>query len=84
MPKASWSLEVQERVRRFLQSLLSYALDYCDDLNLNLKYKWENGESDQPKLVIETQRKCLVELAEFKVNRHFYEAKDRLTDLGIF
>ncbi len=82
MPKPSWSSEVQKRVKRFFQSLLSYVLDYRDDLNL--EYKWENGENDQPILVIKTQTIFLVKLAEFRVNSHFYEAKNRLTDLGIF
>ncbi|MBD0301182.1 MAG: NB-ARC domain-containing protein, partial [Tolypothrix sp. T3-bin4] len=82
MPKVSWSSDVQQRVRRLLQELLSYVLDYRDDLQL--RYRWEHEDSDRPKLIVETKRRFLVELAEFEIQSHFYEAIKRLEDLNIY
>lgn len=82
MPKVSWSSDVQQRVRRLLEELLSYVLDYRNDLSL--EYRWEHEESDRPKLIVETQRRFLVELAQFEIQSHFYEAIKRLEDLKIF
>ena len=82
MPKVSWSSDVQQRVRRLLQELLSYVLDYRDDLQL--RYRWEHEDNDRPKLIVETKRRFLVELAEFEIQSHFYEAIKRLEDLNIY
>ncbi|WP_016948832.1 tetratricopeptide repeat protein [Anabaena sp. PCC 7108] len=82
MPKVSWSSEVKKRVERFISELLSYALDHRDDLKL--QYKWEDQDSNRPKLVIKTQKRFLLQLAQFEEKSYLYEAINRLKDLTIF
>ncbi len=82
MPKISWSIDVQQRVRRLLEELLSYVLDYRNDLQL--KYRWEDEDTNRPKLIVETQRRFLEALAQFEKQHDFYEAINRLKDLNIY
>ncbi|RCJ22238.1 hypothetical protein A6770_30085 [Nostoc minutum NIES-26] len=81
MPKTSWSVDVQHRVRKLLEELLSYVLDYREDLSL--QYRWEDENSNRPKLIVETQRRFIERLAHFEKQGHFYEAINRLKDLNI-
>lgn len=82
MPKISWSVDVQHRVRSLLEKLLSYVLDYREDLQI--QYRWEDENSNRPKLIVETQRRFLQHLVHFEQQGHFYEAINRLKDLNIF
>jgi tetratricopeptide (TPR) repeat protein len=82
MPKVSWSSDVKGRVRRLIAELLSYVSDGRDDLKLCCK--WEDEDNGKPKLVVDTQRRVLVKLAQFETNSQFYEAKNRLEDLKIY
>lgn len=82
MPKASWSSDVQQRIRRLLEELLSYVLDYRDDIQL--KYRWDDEDGGRPKLIVEAKRRFLVELAKFEKQNHFYEAVERLEELNIY
>ncbi|MBH8554999.1 DUF87 domain-containing protein [Nostocaceae cyanobacterium CENA357] len=65
-----------------MQELLSYVLNYREDLQL--QYKWEDEDSNRPKLIVETQRRFIQQLAHFEKQGHFYEAINRLKDLNIF
>ena len=81
MPKVSWSHAVKQRVRGFLEELLSYVLDYRDDIPI--QYRWEDECSDRPKLIIETKLRFLIEIGKLEKNNHFYEIFNRLKNLDI-
>jgi hypothetical protein len=81
MPKVSWSPAVKQRVSHFLEKLLSYVLDYRDDLPV--QYRWEDEYSDRPKLIVEAKLRFLIEISKLEKNDHFYEIINRLKDLDI-
>ena len=81
MPKVSWSPAVKQRVSHFLEKLLSYVLDYRDDLPV--QYRWEDEYSDRPKLIVEAKLRFLIEISKLEKNDHFYEIINRLKDLNL-
>ncbi|MBD2627346.1 hypothetical protein H6G56_12835 [Anabaena variabilis FACHB-164] len=82
MPKVSWSHAVKQRTSRFLEELLSYVLNYRDDLPI--QHRWEDECSDRPKLIIDTKIRFLIEIGKLEKDDHFYEIKNRLKDLDIY
>ena len=68
----NFSAAAKQRTSRFLEELLSYVLDNRHDLVI--KYRWEDEDSNNPKLIIfETSLRLLVKLAKLDKNDYFYE-----------
>ncbi|MBD2567607.1 NB-ARC domain-containing protein [Anabaena lutea] len=68
----NFSARARQLASRFLEELLSYVLDNRHDLAI--KYRWEDEDSNNPKLIIfETPLRLLVKLAKLDKNDYFYE-----------
>lgn len=78
MRKPTWGPVVKERVRRFLEALLSHAAELYDVDDF--QFRWD--ECARPKLVVGTKRRCLERLTNLKPNQ-IYEAIESLKILDI-
>lgn len=63
LDKATYGPIIKKRARRLLDTLLAYANNELEDVDgISMSYRWKDETSAQPKLVIETKLRMVIEL----------------------
>ncbi|WP_414589906.1 NB-ARC domain-containing protein, partial [Scytonema sp. PCC 10023] len=75
MPRATYGDDVKARVRRLFEALMS--LDDLADDNCDIKFRWDESNSAQPKLIVETTLRHLEALTKKDGKGHLTKAQIR-------